>query len=273
MFIKKALIALLVPLGVFASSSVVTPTLLEFLKEMKISHDGTLSSMVDATHAAGWQRPLQVERWQVPDLSTEQRGIVLSYASKLGLLEARYPKNTHYNYAVVMGGATFRMEKRLNFLKELWNRGHRFDHIVVLSGERPLDPKVEKIPEGCKSECEATHAIWKTMDFPPEIRNLPITFVDTPMIPIYMGKRRPGAADTIAKWVKMNPKPGTCLIISNQPYINYQEATVRLLLPKGFALEAVGPGAVPAELNANDILDSVARWLYQEQQLPKNNKR
>ena len=273
MRIYKVLMVLFLPLAAFASSPVVTPTLLEFLKEMKISHDGTLSSIVDATQSAGWQRPLQVERWQVPDLSVEQRGMVLSYAVKLGMLETRYPKNNHYHYLVVMGGATFRMEKRMGFLKELWNKGCRFDHIVILSGERPLDPKVEKIPDGCKSESEAAHAMWKTIDLPPEVRNLPITFVDTPMIPVYMGQRRPGIADTITKWVKTSPKPGSCLIISNQPYISYQEATIRLLLPKSFTLEAVGPGAVPAELNAADILDSIARWLYQEQQLPKNNKR
>ncbi len=269
----KLLIGLLLPLWLMASSTVVTPTLLELLKEMKISHDGTLSSIVDATQAVGWQRPLQVERWQVSDLSVEQRGMVLSYAVKLGLLETRYPQSKHFNYAVLMGGATFRMEKRIGFLKELWDKGYRFDHVVVLSGERVLDAKVEKIPEGCKSESDAAHAMWKTVDLSPEVRNLPITFVDTPMIPVYMGKRRPGTADTIAKWVKTSPKPGSCLIISNQPYITYQEATIRLLLPKGFTLEAVGPGAVPAELNAADILDSIARWLYQEQQLPKNNKR
>lgn len=271
MRIGKILVTVLLPLGVLASS-VVNPTLLEFLKEMKIEHDGTLTSMINATQAAGWQRPLQVERWQVPDLNVEERGIVLSYATKMGLLESRYPQKKHYDYAVIMGGATFRMEKRMQFFQELWNAGYRFDRIVLLSGDRPIDPAVEKLPEGCKTETEAAHAMWKMRDLPAEIRNIPTLFVDMPMVPIYRGKRRPSSADTIAKWIKTHPKPGSCLFISNQPYINYQEATARLLIPKGFTVEMVGPGAVPAELNAADILDSIARWLYQEGQLPKNKK-
>ncbi|MBS0615482.1 MAG: hypothetical protein JSR58_02900 [Verrucomicrobia bacterium] len=273
MSILIALIAFLCPLGAFASGAVVTPTLLEFLKEMKIQHDGTLPSMVDATLAAGWMRPLQVERWQIPDLNVEQRGVVLSYAAKMGLFEPRYPEQKHYDYAIVMGGATFRMERRMKFLKEIWDKGTRFDRIVVLSGERPLDPAVEKIPDGCKTETEAAHAMWKTRDFPAELKGLPVTFIDTPMIAVFGGKRRPGTADTITKWIKTHPKPGSCLIITNQPYINYQAATIRLLLPKGFTLEASGAGAVPAETNAADILDSIARWLYQEGQHPKNTKR
>ena len=83
------------------------------------------------------------------------------------------------------------------------------------------------------------------------------------MIKTAKGERRPNTTDTIVDWISRSPKPGSCLVISNQPYVLYQGAVVRVVCPQ-FQVDTVGKAARPEGLKSVDVLDSIAKWLYGE---------
>ncbi|MBS0615485.1 MAG: hypothetical protein JSR58_02915 [Verrucomicrobia bacterium] len=261
MKIRSVFATLLMPLFLW-SGEIITPTLLDLLKTMEVSHDGTLPSIVQATQAK-WLRPANKERWEVDELYADKREEILSAADKLGFIQEYAPQKKHYDYAIVLGAATGRMAKRVDHLAELYLKGIRFDQVVVLTGARPLDPKVDTLFEGCATESDAIRVIWKEANLPEGMRTIPVTFVDTPMIKTAKGERRPNTTDTIVDWMSRSPKVGSCLVISNQPYVRFQDATVRAVCPQ-FSIETVGKGAIAENQKSVDIIDSIAKWLYGE---------
>lgn len=237
-------------------STIFADPLLDLLTLMNVPHNGTHESIVAETQAR-WIRPAGKELWQIPDLP-EKKEKIIEYADQLGFIQERLPSKQRYNYGIVMGATVFTIQKRLQFLVQLWKRGTRFDKIVFLTGERPLDPVIESLADVCKTESQAAHYIWEHMEIPPKMRALPITFIDHPM----KGSVRPSTADTVGAWVKTEPAPGSCLLISNQPYCLYQDAVSRKLFPQPFDIETVGEEASLKSLNAAVILDTIARYLY-----------
>jgi hypothetical protein len=257
MKMRKIFFFLLATLSLLgAQPQVVTPTLLEFLQEMKISNDGTLPSIVQATRC--WVRPLNKERWEVADLPPEQKKIVQKYARTLGLIDEIVPQKTAYDYCFLLGGTVGRMEKRLNYLIHLWNSGARFTHVVLLSGARALDPKAEKIPDGCTTETDAIHYLWEHATLPKGINRDNATFVDLPM----RGFVRPNTGDTYRAWLASKPTPGSILLISSQPFCFYQKAVAQATFPQAFEIEAVGEGITLERQNGAVLLDTLAQGLY-----------
>ncbi len=261
MRIYRMLLVFLVPIFCW-TAEVITEPLLNLLKQMDVSHEGTLPSIVQATQKQ-WLRPAGKETWHIDELSAEKREIILSYAEKLGFIQECLPQKKHYTYAHILGATTGRMEKRISYLVQLYEKGIRFDHVVILTGARPLDPAIDTLLEGCKIESDAGHVLWQTAKMPEGMRKIPVTFVDTPMIKTEKGERRPNTGDTILAWMAMSPVPGTNLFISNQPYVLYQDAAVRAYLPAD-RVETIGEGAKLTAQNSAVILDTIARWLYSE---------
>jgi hypothetical protein len=237
-------------------SSIFADPLLDLLTLMNVPHNGTHESIVAETQAR-WIRPAGKERWEIPDLP-EKKEKIIEYADQLGFIRERLPSKQRYNYGIVMGATVFRMQKRLHFLIELWKKGIRVEKLVFLTGERPLDPLVESLTDVCKTESQAAHYIWEHAEVPLKMRALPITFIDVPM----KGSVRPSTGDTVGAWIKTGPAPGSCLLISNQPYCLYQDAAARKLFPQPFDIETVGEEASLKSLNAAVVLDTIARYLY-----------
>ena len=90
--------------------------------------------------------------------------------------------------------------------------------------------------------------------------------------------KRPNTKNTICQWLATGPQPGSCLVISTQPFIGYQEAIFKYILPSEFEIEAIGPGTNNRYPNADlDLdnhntpfplsvyLDNFAKWLLYEQ--------
>lgn len=63
---------------------------------------------------------------------------------------------------------------------------------------------------------------------------------------------------TVQRWLQENPKPGTCLVFSCQPYLNYQEQILKIVLPTTFTVEIVGPGGGSTS-PLSVLLDTAAR--------------
>ncbi len=160
--------------------------------------------------------------------------------------------------------------------------------MIVLGGLRPLDPAIEtehdllnpdilglslrtdwhapaQLPT---TESEMMRFVFDQTDLPFD-RNI-ITFIDTPMQTKADGSlTRPTTADTVHSWLAQDPVPGSCLAISNQPFVCYQDTVIRTYLKdlhSKFSIETVGEGVSESERNDLKIavtLDAIARWLYQ----------
>lgn len=266
--------------------TIITPTLLEILEMTGVKHDGTLASIVDATQKA-WLRPAGVERWQMGDTYEELAPKIAPLFNKLGILTEVRPTKKEYDYGVILGALVSRVRQRLASALQTWKEGVRFKKLVFLVGARPLDPEKESErdlynatnkflpikagwtrPEVAPTtETEMARMVFDQAALPEDFKDaVTVQFIDTPMQKLPNGEfRRPNTGDTVTQWLDdKDTTPGSVLAFSNQPYVDYQDAVLRTLLPESFAVETVG-----AQGSGNEpvgvVLDNLARWLYQEQ--------
>jgi hypothetical protein len=258
--------------------------LLTLLELLEIKHDGTLQEIVEKTQEL-WLRKPGTERWHMQDTYPDKRNEILALLDQIGVLKAKIPSKSHYDYILFHGASAGRMQKRF---ANLCTYDVTTKKIVFFSGERPLDAVADHIDgfftnseESPKTEYEIGRVLFDKMA-PEKWKGTPIEtiteqqaciqygdefqviFIDAPM----KGSQRPTTADTVALWLTSHPLPGSCLVISSQPYIGYQHTITRSLMPKEFDVETVGTAS--SEQNIAVHLDNIARWLYAE--LHKNRK-
>ena len=173
---------------------------------------------------------------------------------------------------MILGAATSQMQMRLDYLKQLWEDGVRFDEVVWLTGDRPLDIRVDGLTDRCSNESEAARILWEETDLPEEMRALSVVFIAVPMKIEGTSLKRPNTKDTIVAWLNTTPQACSALFISNQPFCGYQFAVIKASLPNMFLFDLAGQGADPTKhpAAAAITLDSIARWIYQES-LCQNN--
>lgn len=242
------------------TSSFVNDDLKQLLQVMEVPHDGTLPSMIKETQKK-WKRPAGKERWHIENnLSEIQAKAVIDYCSKNLFFIEIMPAKKEYDYAVILGAAVATMKKRIDFLEKIARSGVQFKQVVLLSGARPLDLKIEIAPEGCQTEGEALAFLWKASSLSKQV---PWTQFNCPMITVLgVPAQRPTTGDTFNLWLASKPKPGVCFMVSNQPFCVYQQLVAEALMPKEFAFETVGPVADPDKVNPAVMLDTIARCLY-----------
>lgn len=208
-----------------------------------------------------WLRKPGQERWEMEELSSDQRQFVLNWAKENGLFDTWMPAIQSYDKALILGATTSRMEMRLNYLIELWNQGIRFSEIVWLTGDRVLDPRVDELIDRCINESEAARVLWEEAKIPEEMRYIPVLFISVPM---KEDGRRPNAQDTIVAWLN-HSYPCKALFVSNQPFCGLQFAVIQATLPKEYHFDVVGKGIDHTNhLSAAIVLDTLARWIYQQ---------
>lgn len=214
-----------------------------------------------------WLRKAGQERWELTELSSEQRLFVLNWAEAQGLFAPWKPILKTYDKALILGTTTSRMQIRLDYLKELWLQGIHFNEVVWLTGERPLDKRVDDLIDRCSNESEAAHILWEETNLPEDMRHLPVVFVAAPIKREGTSLKRPNTEDTIVAWLKTDPQPCSALFISDQPFCGYQFAVIKTCLPEWVQFDLVGQGVDPNShpTAAAITLDSIARWLYQSQ--------
>jgi hypothetical protein len=260
--------------------------LVALLKISGLNHDGSLQSIVSITQKLlKTIRPDTKERWEI-DQKIEQelehnRKEKIVLLSQLGLLQKRVPAGDYYDYCIFLSGILERVCKRVTYMLELYNAGVRFDSLVVLAGERPLMQEENEtvfltmldnvIPrrkdfqlrtEFPKNEADMIEYVFDAIEMPIELRSK-IIFVRSPMKINKEGVLiRPTTGDTVAEWLALNPKKGSILAISVQPYCLYQHSVLKTYLP-GFNIETVGQ-AVKEDLSIALYMDTLARILYQE---------
>lgn len=243
--------------GAVADIALLSPSLIELLSLMEIHHDGTLKSIVETTQKAWIQTGK--ERWQFEEKEKEKWNAAFPLLKKIGCVDKVEASQKRYDYCLVLGGLSQRMQKRFDLLIEEWEKGVRFDRLIFLTGERNLDPQVEDLAVLLQTEAQAMEYLFQKANVSEDLRQIPLQIISASA----GGKRRATTADTVAEWLKTNPSPGLCLVLSNQPFVDYQNAVLKTFLPKTFQIETIGKEADPDTFFAV-YLDNLARFLYQE---------
>ena len=209
-----------------------------------------------------WLRKPGQERWEQTELLPDQRQFVLNWAREQGFFQTWKPATNTYDKALILGATASRMQTRLDYLAQLWNEGVRFNEIVWLTGDRPLDSRVDGMTELCQNESQAARLIWEKANLPEDMRHLSVLFVAVPM----KGQLRPNTQDTLIAWLNTKPTPCKALFISDQPFCGYQFAVIRSSLPDEFLFDVAGKGvdSLNHPAAAAITLDSIARWIYQD---------
>ncbi len=267
-----------------------TAALTGLLHTLELSHDESLVSIVAITQKAWLRKPGQ-ERWDLEDEFNERRKEFIPYFKALGLIDTISPKKKSYCSLVLLGATLSSVRNRFNFAIELWNQGVRFETIVALGSQRPLNAETESVATlfDYHNKILPIRADWEPLGTIPQVeidmmkmvidqaimpeamRTLPITVIDAPMKKNAQGELvRATTPDTVELWLASKPKPGNCLVVSNQAYVGYQDAVMRTVLPHEFVVETVGKSFDEDTLNCAVVLDSLARWLYQELVAIKN---
>lgn len=268
------------------------PALVSLLKVTGVEHDGTLSSIVDATQNL-WLRKQGTERWEIEEQVHNNIDQIYTLFGDLGMVHEIHAAKKSYNYLLFLGCSLPAVRARLVFMQQQWDRGVRFENIVVIGGPRPLDDSRESVDKLLRkpheklpfkndwvapqqlptTEFEMMKMVWNQSDIYKNIINLPFSWIDVPMVVVQRCKcmnrdhwtyRRPGTVDLLNTWLKTDPKKGSCLVISSQPFVGYQHSAVATVLEEaGFEVETIGYNAV-LEGRVKTYLDNIARWLYQE---------
>ncbi len=245
--------------------------LLWLLALTDVEHDNSLASIVQATQAA-WIRKPGTERWDINEQDRGNKELIHRQLMKMNLIDAVTPSKKKYDYALWMGAAYPRVQTRFEYLVQLWEQGVRFDQIVLLSGARPLtDAEQHALVQNFNlsddqiptTEAEAMKLVYKNSAMPESMKQVQLVVIDVPMQVAQNGMlARPTTGDTVNAWMELQPQPGTCLVVSNQPYVGYQNSVTKTLLPHNFVVETVGEKS--GDTNIDVYLDTVARLLYQE---------
>ncbi|KEQ19303.1 hypothetical protein [Endozoicomonas numazuensis] len=254
-------------------------TLSALLSVTDTPHEKTFDSMVNATQK--WRRRADQERWEVADLklTDEQKNKVMEHLEALGLIKEMKPDKKHFDYALVLGGTAPRMKSRFQHLVKLWNEGVRFDQIIFLSGQRPTQDDIDQTdtlvsevigkdaPDDKKrkarpaTEKEAAEMVYMSTKMPDAMKHIKIDFFSTDRFWLVDRWQRGNTRDSIKNWVASHPKPGSAVIVSNQPHLLYQQEVIRQELPKGFTTQAT---ARQSDFDGQLImyLDALALWLH-----------
>lgn len=256
--------------------------LLKILAITGINHDGTLPSIVEATQKQ-WLRSAACERWEMGDQFEELRAQLVPLFMQLGMLDEIRPTKSEYDYVVVLGDTASEFRTRLASALRFYQKGVRFGKLVIHVGARPLDPEMEskavlidrnnlELPiradwqepiELPKTEAEMARMIFDQAQLPAGFdEHVKVEIVDAPMQKNIDGSlRRPNTGDVARLWLSGGVKPGSILAVSYQPYVMYQDAVLKAILPRTFTVETVGTAAL-IPLRMGEILDTLARWLY-----------
>jgi hypothetical protein len=260
-----------VAVQLFSNDGAPHPALTQLLQIFSIDAKKP-EEIVQETQKA-WLRPADKERNDLIDTPelVALKSILMSLFKKLGLLQQIDPNQKEYDYILIMGAYHKRVALRHAQAIRLCEKGYKTKELVLLGSERPLHP-IEEPAEiygphnPPKTEYEMMKWIDSHAQMSSEARRIKRTFINTPNTVDANGKiKRATTADTFREWLKTNPTPGSCLIVSNQPFVGYQEAVARLYLPELFKIDATGQTTNHDQKGIiSIILDSLARWIYQE---------
>ena len=206
-------------------------------------------------------RPRDAQRHESddsPDFQTHRAELIQALRDS-GMISEMKPAHKHYDHVLLLGSVEGEVSNRFEGLKQLWNGGVRFDKIHMLGSERELNPQLEPSAGKVADEMTMMESYYYDKDsrWPEGLERVRIFEVNT------FNKsngERANTQDTVKSWLKTHPDAGEVLVISSQPYAQYQDAAVKSVLPADFHVETVAAPA-PDDIKINVALDSFARQI------------
>lgn len=216
------------------------------------------------------------------------------------------PPRPSYRYIILSGATVPNMRLRLLTLIEAYKNRYILitpeTELILLAGERPLfetetaqvllDPSPLPINPnwqvpGTLPTNEAAALLWimHQSELPDELRDVKTTYVCTPRTRSQDSAentpwRSPTAYDTVKNWIDLyHPTPGSCLCISTQPFVYYQQLTIKSYLDKidshHFQVDGMGKEWSTRSSFGDKLpvyLDNLARTLYTELQVQRSRR-
>lgn len=210
------------------------------------------------------------ERWDAQDETDVNKAIreneatLINDLRSLNMIDAVEPKHKAYTYALLMGALKATVAIRLAYLEELMEKGHSFDSVVLLGGERELrDVEKEGLPEEVNTEAQMMAYLCAQST---KLADKKIMLVNAPMIQKADGTfTRPTTDSTLVHFAQTAPQDGSCLVISNNPYtVRQTKVTQRILDQSRFPAEGAGPAVDIERSGILNVMDEFARVLYED---------
>lgn len=209
------------------------------------------------------------ERWDAQDkkkwhtIIEDKRDLLIEDFRRLCMIDEVQPKQKSYMYALLMGACKERSEDRLHCLAELKQRGITFETIVLLGGARQLQESEKNgLPEDITTEAQMMEYLCAHH---PVLKHDKVLLVDAPMIKREDGTlTRPTTDSTIVHFANIAPCDGSCLVISNNPYVVRQTKVAQRLLDQyRFPTQGAGKKADEETIDMIVLMDEFARTVYE----------
>lgn len=209
------------------------------------------------------------ERWDKQEenilhsLIKQNKQLIIDNLTKIGMIDQICPEQKQYDYVLVMGGLKATFSQKLDYLVQLFDKGYTCTTIVLLAGARPLQA-LEKsgLPETIETEAQMMEYVYLHSD----LKNHAHILVTAPMIKKGDGTlQRPNTDDTLRSFIELNNRPGSCLVISFNPYIMRQTKVAQnILTSSGYQVTGAGRAADLEKLDIIMLMDELARTIFEE---------
>lgn len=259
--------------------------LLSFLETLGIRQKGSAQELLQVLIERFWEPGKCFRAGACPSLVKPPDLMQGIYLDKMAFLTAQRAPQTDYGDALLMGGPMSWVRARLAHLASEWQRGVRFNRLIMLSGDRPLNPLSESIHnllrpsaalpirqdwryqgESLADETDMMRLVFAQSALPPAMQKVESIFVKE-----VRGKslRNASSSDSVHRFIDehkpLSEKP--VLIASSQPFVSYQTfSTAAVYLERGIsgpAYAGIGPGqARPGYLA--QYIDLIIRRLARE---------
>ncbi len=261
----------------FDASGKPTAWIMNLLEQTGVSCERTMDGVVQATQES-WLRKPGKERWEMEkrddvslDALREQIKLFVDTIDATG-------HEKKYTYLIILGALFSSMQGRLQTAMRLIDEcGVKVDEIVYLVGQRPCykdqgeneevfkahagTDEIRKVPNDEASMAQFLHEYAKKSE---GFAALPVLYVSAPMKEVAGKQVRPTTQDTVECFVQQVKKDrASCLVVSSQPFVLYQDSVLKTYLPASWSVCTVGDHSSRAD-DVAVVLDSVARYLYQE---------
>ncbi len=206
-------------------------------------------------------RPVKLERTDVKDPDSLDLVALKECARILGMMDETSPKIQHYPRVIVQGGFQFRLEKRLHFLVKLIRSKKitGIEHCLISVGDRALADFEPSKQQGANTEFEMAKIVLAQMK-----QEYPDCF-DKITIDFHNAQKKPDAVradvdDASAQTARMYKQKETVLLISDQPFCQFQHESFRIPFHPT-PLETIGEAA-SEDYNGWNFCDAFSRFMF-----------
>lgn len=242
--------------------------LIQTLDRCNVSHNGTLQGICNATQQAWYQEGKL--RAEIKDTQADAvlRPELWPLFTELGFVHEVHASREHYRTAGVLGATLIAVRKRLRYLIAEFERGVRFDQLVLFGGTRPL----MKDREGPEAMLKVDNAELPVKDGWHAPTTLPTTEMGMMKL-VHSQATYPNGfpsekitfveatGDTRATLKAWQTPESDSLLSSSNPFISYQQQVARRVL-HSLQIDCIGYAAADTTPIAT-MLDNLAKLIYE----------